>query len=158
MGGEWEFFFKIEQLSTFNLSLYQKLLLEIREKFKNISWDEATVRWCKEQPPADNIFVELKCSPNFLDQNPTWKLLWDPNLERVDKASISLQTGMHGKINSYLFRKKSQAIQQKLVKVFPKHFELWFENYEDHDFDYENDQLEYHKGCDMRCANCGFCW
>lgn len=132
--------------------------MEIYEKFKDEHLEEAKFRWSKQQPPADNIFVEFKCPPNIFDRSPTWKLFWDPSLESNENGWIPLAIGIHCKMSSYLFRKKSQAIQKKLVKVFPQHFQLSFENYEEHDFDYEDDEMEYHPACGIDCANCGFCW
>lgn len=158
MGGEWDFSFNANKLPTFDLESYQKLLLEIYEKFKNVKFEETKVRWCTQKPPVDNIFLELKCPPNFISKNPCFKLFWDFSLERTENGWIKLIDGLHCKCCHYLFRKKSQAIQRKLVKSFPQHFSLSYENYEEHYFDPEDDRIVYHKACTERCANCGFCW
>lgn len=160
MGGEWHFYFNGNKLSTFDHVAYQKLLMEIYKKFKNVNFEEADVRWYEQQPSADNIFVEFRCPPNRIQSDPSWKLVWDFSLETNESGgSINLLFGLHCKMCDYWFRKKSQAIQRKLVKAFPEHFSLYYENYEEHFFDPdEDDQLVYYRKCTEDCANCGFCW
>jgi hypothetical protein len=124
--GDWRFSFRKDaKMSDLDLELYQKKLLEIREKFSEKLSFMSNCRFFEGNtfPPSDNIFGQFLCDcKRHTPKCQGWYLLWNPNLPAtVDKSHSSL----HNHCSTWQFKSVSKMIQNELEKGFSKYFEMY---------------------------------
>jgi hypothetical protein len=157
MGGEW--WFRIleqksggtenkasedkQQSAKFDLTRYHALLFALKQEYEK--YCEGFAEWPMDE--KQNVFARFyyTCDRNH-GSCGEWKLFWNPLLVPVN----SQYSKIHARCADLNFKLISSTMQEKIVKAFPHHFEIyWGDGFSGYGFEFEiysdgEDEYEYH--------------
>lgn len=126
MSDEWTFTFTKDKMEDADLAVYQKKLLDLRDKYANfVSKIPECLFYTGDLPPKNNIFAQFRYKCQQHEPRCTgWCLYWNPNL--VEDKHL-LNGVHHNSCAPTRYKVWSKQIQADLELTCFEYFKLFHE-------------------------------